>query len=35
MISKADQTLLCKKGISAEQVAEQLKKFKNRMFDYI
>ena len=28
MISKADQTLLCKKGISAEQVAEQLKKFK-------
>ena len=28
MISKADQALLCKKGISAEQVAEQLKKFK-------
>ncbi len=28
MISKADQTLLSKKGISAEQVAEQLKKFK-------
>ena len=28
MISKADQALLCKKGISAEQVAEQLRKFK-------
>lgn len=28
MISKADQALLSKKGISAEQVAEQLKKFK-------
>ena len=28
MISKADQTLLNKKGITAEQVAEQLKTFK-------
>ena len=28
MISKADQALLSKKGISAEQVAEQLKNFK-------
>lgn len=28
MISKADQTLLSKKGITAEQVAEQLKTFK-------
>ena len=28
MISKADQALLSKKGISAEQVAEQLKTFK-------
>ena len=28
MISKADQLLLSKKGISAEQVAEQLKTFK-------
>lgn len=28
MISKADQTLLEKKGISAEQVAEQLRTFK-------
>ncbi len=28
MISKADQALLSKKGISAEQVAEQLRKFK-------
>ena len=28
MISKADQALLAKKGISAEQVAEQLKTFK-------
>ena len=28
MISKADQTLLCKKGISAELVAEQLRTFK-------
>ena len=28
MISKADQAFLCKKGISAEQVSEQLKKFK-------
>ena len=28
MIRKADQALLCKKGISADQVAEQLKKFK-------
>lgn len=28
MISKADQLFLSKKGISAEQVAEQLKKFK-------
>lgn len=28
MISKADQTLLDKKGITAEQVAEQLKTFK-------
>ena len=28
MISKADQAFLAKKGISAQQVAEQLQKFK-------